>query len=68
MSAKRAATALLELDTNLVAFASGLDSYDPEKSEKVAAFVRESVMDMAAPWQNNCSAFDRTQERRIAGA
>jgi len=46
MSAKRAATALLELDTNLASFASTLDAwrYDPMKQTKVTDFVRESVM------------------------
>lgn len=46
MSAKRAALALLELDTELAAFASELvpGGYDPGKRDKVDAFVRENVM------------------------
>ena len=45
MSAKRAAAALLELDTDIAAFAAGLEpGYEPDKRLKVMAYVREHVM------------------------
>lgn len=46
MSAKRAAQALLELDTNIAAFAMQFEAggFDSHKRDKVAHFIRTEVM------------------------
>lgn len=67
MSAKRAAQALLELDTELAAFAADLKpGYDPAKRQQVLAYVHAHVM---GTWTLTLAARAAGQtEQQVVGA